>query len=113
MSYRYWSPEEVKKLKKDYPTTPNQKLANQLNRTIDSIKSKAYEYDLRKEYFGQDKKKEVVYLREVYCADCMNDPNGCGKCVENCLKQDDGAQKYVQMLKEHYIVKIRHKGGNL
>lgn len=105
MSYKFWSPEEENRLKKDYPTTPNKKLANKYDRTIDSIKSKAYEFELKKTYFGQEKEKEVIYLKEVYCEDCLEDPEGCGKSVEDCLGKEE-AQEYIEGLEQDYIVKI-------
>lgn len=101
MSYKFWSPEEVQRLKKDYPTTPNKKLADQMGRTVDSVKTKAYDYDLNKEYFGNTTQKEEVDLKEVYCNDCMCDPESCGEDVEECLKKPE-AQTYIEGLKRDY-----------
>lgn len=101
--YRIWPEAEENKLKKKYAKTPNKELAKEFNRTVDSIKSKASELELTKDYFNT-KPKEDFYVLEHFCDDCLEDKEECCCNIENCLNE---AGVYLEELKKEYIVILK------
>lgn len=43
-----WTKEEIRTLKKEYPRTNTQELANKLNRTIEALRFQAKKYEVKK-----------------------------------------------------------------